>query len=163
MELIKRYSGNQAEVWAMANEFLHEDQILVDAVEQWSATTFIPVELRWGLWVHGIHTGAKAKFLVAIVNNNISYATANLYRGEAWEIGLIMDKMAGSVRQVFPKSNFRERRSLLMDIGKAVYNVLSELNTNLSFTCYEADGQFRIIIDPYMALLDEEWIEERML
>jgi hypothetical protein len=162
MEMVKRYIGKQENVWTAAEEYLRGKPILVDLGEKWSETTLFPVRTARKMWVHCIHTGAAAEFLIALANENTLCAEAVVLKGEEWEIKNIMETAAVSIREVFPETTFRERRSILMDIGKVTYKALGELNQKITCNAEIEQLKVSVMIDPYQPLLDVDWIEDRM-
>lgn len=162
MEMIKRYNGRQEIVWTSAKEYLRNEPILADAGENWTSTTLLPNRTSRELWIHCIHTGAAAEFLVALANENSSCAAALVMKGAGWEIKSIMEAAARSVREVFPDATFREGRSIVMDIGKATYKALGELNKKITLDEDKEHLSLCMEIDPYQPLLDVDWIEDRM-
>jgi hypothetical protein len=116
----------------------------------------------WELWVQCIHTGSASEFLVALANDTSSCAAAILMKGASWEIKSIMEASAVIAGEVFQERNFRERRSILMDICKASYKVLNELNRKNIWDDGTDHLRVRIEFDPYQPLLDVDWIEDIM-
>jgi hypothetical protein len=162
MEMIKNYNGQRESVWTSVGEYLRNEPILAEAGENWTSSTLFPVYSAWELWVQCIHTGSAAEFLVAIANETSSFATAILMKGASWEIKSIMMASAVIAGELFKERNFRERRSILMDIGKASYKVLNELNTKKIFDDGTDHLRVSIEFDPYQPLLDVDWIEDIM-
>lgn len=163
MEIINQYYGEQTTVWASAKNFLRNEPILTEVGEECSVTTLIPAHFEWNLWFHFIHTGAAAKFLVALANGDDMRAAAVVLKGVEWEITSIMRAAAKSVLELFPEATFREQRSILLNLGKGAYKLLGKLNQK--DTCDHDDEHLglKISIDVYIPLLDVEWIEDIML
>ncbi|NQX70379.1 hypothetical protein HQN90_29995 [Paenibacillus alba] len=71
----------------------------------------------------------------------------------------IMRNAASSIQMLFPAANFREQRSILLDIGKGAYCILSELNQEATLEDDDEQVGIKISIDIYKPLLDVEWIK----
>ncbi|MFC5449046.1 hypothetical protein ACFPOG_12295 [Paenibacillus aestuarii] len=162
MQIIQQHNGFRENVWDSVHESLSNETILIENGESWSCTKLIPVPIGWEMWIHAIHTGTAAKFFVALANDNTRLATAIVLEASRWEIRSIIETSAGLIATLFPDLAFRERRTILMDIGKATYKVMNELDQKVVRDLQTEDLYGSLVIDHYQPLLDVEWIEDRM-
>jgi hypothetical protein len=162
MEMIINNNGQRESVWTTAGEYLRNEPILAEAGENWTANTLFPLKSARQFWIHCVHTGSAAKFLVALANENTSCAAAIVMKGSVWEIKSIMEAVAKIAGEIYPEGNFRESRSILMDIGKATYKVLTELSMKITLNDCTDHVRVSMVFDSYQPLLDVDWIEDRM-
>lgn len=162
MEMIKYYNGQRESVWTTVGEYLRNEPILAEEGENWTVSILFPVYSSRELWIHCIHTGSSAEILVALANKNTSCAAAIVMKGAEWEVKNIMEAAVRIAGEILSEDNFRERRSILMDVGKATYKLLNTLNRRIILDDCTDHVRVSVEFDPYQPLLDVNWIEDIM-
>ena len=162
MKIIECINGEAESVRSAAKSYLKLDPILAEVGEICSTITFLPVHVSLEIWIQCFHSGYKAKYLMVLTNKVDSNASAVCLEGSEWNALCIMRAATKIVSNVYFEFSFREKRSILIDIGKASYKALSKLNKGIYWGTNEEELFFNNTIDPYQPLNDIEWIEERM-
>ncbi|WP_054943694.1 hypothetical protein [Paenibacillus ihuae] len=164
MIIVQKTQGHQEEVWSVIKEFITTRPVLAEAGEDARSTIIQePSIYSWKMWIHAIHTGASANFIVALANEDTHFAEAVVLEGVQWSIESIMETAAGCICDLFSDLNYREKRSIVMDIGKSAHKILNVLNSGV-MEVYDIEHlSVTMKIDPYQELLDVDWIEDRIM
>ncbi len=71
-----------------------------------------------------------------------------------------------NVEAVFTEASFKQRRTIMIDIGKRLHKILSGLNPSFTMTDCGGEGEGGVTVqirnEPYEPFLDVEWIEDLM-
>ena len=128
MKTIKTFINSKDFVWSQAKEFLRSQAILVQEGKSCSQMELIPNVYEREFWVHAIHTGATAQFLIAVADTSKNQAYGLILEGYNWCIEAIIQQATVAVNKVFSKYSYREKRRVIMEIAKVSYNTLTLLN-----------------------------------
>ncbi|NHN35478.1 hypothetical protein [Paenibacillus agricola] len=111
--------------------------------------------------IHAVFTGVSSQFIVMLSNGKSGIGSLVIYEGN-WSSTLAMSAASRSVSACFPSAVDREHRGILYELGKMMYIVLTEFDTQSIEKTNNGSMAVILTIDQYKVLTDFEWIEDIM-
>ncbi|MGO4695488.1 hypothetical protein AB4Z50_14545 [Paenibacillus sp. 2TAB26] len=164
METVKELSESYGLVLANMMEFTRRYPLLIESKAD--STLYVvgsnirPTHTQF-VWIG--HTGAKGYILIVLTMGRgcDEEASAILLEGEKWEVQSIMRSSNILVSSLYTEAGLKDRRSIIIEICKVVYDQLLQFNTK-QVDEPSCDFDIRRTIIEYGLLLDVECIEDAM-
>lgn len=165
METMFKSNGTHNELRVIAKQHANSLRgVVLGEVGREASVSFIKYGgsgVRTRFTMHAFFTGASSQFILSIVDETSDCGALSVYLGE-WNCCLAMMNAARSINNLFPALPYKQRRGILKEIGKLMYVVLSEFDSQSRVNLETPYISAEMTIDKYGVLTDLEWIEEMM-